>query len=84
MDRNEAMEILRPIIMRQMSGVEPDTVIDEMTFTALGASDLEIAEVFMQLEDGLKMHFSDAEIVGVETVGQVIDLMVKHKQTDVW
>jgi|TARA_B110000444_G_C18724066_1_gene539930 acyl carrier protein len=48
----------------------------------LGADDLDVVDIFMQIEEALGITIPEEETFDVQTVQQVLDLVEKHNVED--
>ncbi len=78
MNREEALERVRAILVEQL-GVDEEQVTEDASFQGdLDADSLDLVELIMELEDqfGLKISDEDAQKIG--TVGQAVDYVTSH------
>jgi len=78
MNREEALERIRAILVEQL-GVDEEQVVESASFQGdLDADSLDLVELIMELEDqfGLKISDEDAQKIG--TVGQAVDYVTSH------
>jgi acyl carrier protein len=78
MNREDALERVRAILVEQL-GVDEEQVTEDASFQGdLDADSLDLVELIMELEDqfGLKISDEDAQKIG--TVGQAVDYVTSH------
>ena len=78
MNREEALERVRGILVEQL-GVDEEQVTEDASFQAdLDADSLDLVELIMELEDQFGLKISDEDAQQIATVGQVVDYVVSH------
>ena len=78
MNREEALERVRGILVEQL-GVDEEQVTEDASFQAdLDADSLDLVELIMELEDQFGLKISDEDAQQIATVGQPVDYVVSH------
>ena len=78
MNREEALERVRGILVEQL-GVDEEQVTEDASFQAdLDADSLDLVELIMELEDQFGLKISDEDAQQIVTVGQAVDYVVSH------
>ena len=73
MNRQEAFERVKEILVDQL-GVSEDQVTEEASFQGdLDADSLDLVELIMELEDQFGLKISDEDAQRIATVGQAVD-----------
>ena len=76
MSTDEILEKLKAIAVEVLK-VDPDKVVPEARFKEdLEADSLDLVEFTMACEEAFEITIEESELTGIETVGQVIDLIV--------
>jgi acyl carrier protein len=78
MNREEALERVRGILVEQL-GVDAEQVTEDASFQGdLDADSLDLVELIMELEDQFGLKISDEDAQQISTVGQAVDYVVSH------
>ena len=78
MNREEALERVRAILVEQL-GVDEEQVTEDASFQGdLDADSLDLVELIMELEDQFGLKISDEDAQKISTVGQAVDYVVSH------
>ena len=78
MNREEALERVRGILVEQL-GVDEEQVTEDASFQAdLDADSLDLVELIMELEDQFGLKISDEDAQQIATVGQAVDYVGSH------
>jgi acyl carrier protein len=78
MNREEALERVRGILVEQL-GVDEEQVTEDASFQGdLDADSLDLVELIMELEDQFGLKISDEDAQQISTVGQAVDYVVSH------
>ena len=78
MNREEALERVRGILVEQL-GVDEEQVTEDASFQGdLDADSLDLVELIMELEDQFGLKISDEDAQKIATVGQAVDYVVTH------
>jgi acyl carrier protein len=78
MNREEALERVRGILVEQL-GVDEEQVTEDASFQGdLDADSLDLVELIMELEDQFGLKISDEDAQQISTVGQAVDYVVAH------
>jgi acyl carrier protein len=78
MNREEALERVRGILVEQL-GVDEEQVTEDASFQGdLDADSLDLVELIMELEDQFGLKISDEDAQQIATVGQAVDDVVSH------
>jgi acyl carrier protein len=78
MNREEALERVRAILVEQL-GVDEEQVTEDASFQGdLDADSLDLVELIMELEDQFGLKISDEDAQKISTVGQAIDYVTAH------
>ncbi|HYX87346.1 MAG TPA: acyl carrier protein [Gaiellales bacterium] len=78
MNREEALERVRGILVEQL-GVDEEQVTEDASFQGdLDADSLDLVELIMELEDQFGLKISDEDAQQIVTVGQAVDYVVAH------
>ncbi|MEP6640361.1 MAG: acyl carrier protein [Gaiellales bacterium] len=78
MNREEALERVRSILVEQL-GVDEEQVTDDASFQGdLDADSLDLVELIMELEDQFGLKISDEDAQKIATVGEAVDYVVAH------
>ena len=78
MNRDEALERVRGILVEQL-GVDEEQVTEDASFQGdLDADSLDLVELIMELEDQFGLKISDEDAQQISTVGQAVDYVVSH------
>ena len=78
MNREEALERVRGILVEQL-GVDEEQVTEDASFQSdLDADSLDLVELIMELEDQFGLKISDEDAQQISTVGQAVDYVVSH------
>jgi len=59
-------------------GAEPDDITPDATFEALAIDSLDLAELSQIVEDEFGVRLTSADVAGVKTVGEAIDLIASR------
>ena len=77
-NREEALERVRGILVEQL-GVDEEQVTDDASFQGdLDADSLDLVELIMELEDQFGLKISDEDAQKITTVGEAVDYVVTH------
>ena len=77
-NREEALERVRSILVEQL-GVDEEQVTDDASFQGdLDADSLDLVELIMELEDQFGLKISDEDAQKIATVGEAVDYVVTH------
>ncbi|HEU0193749.1 MAG TPA: acyl carrier protein [Gaiellales bacterium] len=78
MNREEALERVRAILVEQL-GVDEEQVTEDASFQGdLDADSLDLVELIMELEDQFGLKISDEDAQKISTVGQAVDYVTSH------
>ena len=78
MNREEALERVRSILVEQL-GVDEEQVTEDASFQGdLDADSLDLVELIMELEEQFGLKISDEDAQQIATVGQAVDYVVSH------
>ena len=78
MNREEALERVRGILVEQL-GVDEEQVPEDASFQGdLDADSLDLVELIMELEDQFGLKISDEDAQQIATVGQAVEYVVSH------
>ena len=78
MNREEALERVRGILVEQL-GVDEEQVTEDASFQAdLDADSLDLVELIMELKDQFGLKISDEDAQQIATVGQAVEYVVSH------
>jgi acyl carrier protein len=78
MNREEALERVRGILVEQL-GVDEEQVTEDASFQGdLDADSLDLVELIMELEDQFGLKISDEDAQQIATVGQAVEYVVSH------
>src|SRR6476659_7135156 len=84
MNREEALERVRGILVEQL-GVDEEQVTEDASFQAdLDADSLDLVELIMELEDQFGLKISDEDAQKIETVGQAVDYVTTDGSSIRW
>jgi acyl carrier protein len=72
--RTETAERVRAIIANALMR-QADEIGEEMTLADLNADSLDRVEITMDCEEAFLLEISDAEAEGIQTVGNLVDLI---------
>ena len=79
MNREEALERVRAILVEQL-GVDEEQVTEDASFQGdLDADSLDLVELIMELEDQFGIKITDDEAQRLGTVGQAVDFVLAHQ-----
>ena len=77
-NREEALERVRGILVEQL-GVDEEQVTDDASFQGdLDADSLDLVELIMELEDQFGLKISDEDAQKIATVGEAVDYVTTH------
>jgi acyl carrier protein len=77
-NREEALERVRSILVEQL-GVDEEQVTDDASFQGdLDADSLDLVELIMELEDQFGLKISDEDAQKIATVGEAVDYVTTH------
>jgi len=77
-NREEALERVRSILVEQL-GVDEEQVTDDASFQGdLDADSLDLVELIMELEDQFGLKISDEDAQKIATVGEAGDYVTTH------
>ena len=77
-NREEALERVRSILVEQL-GVDEEQVTDDASFQGdLDADSLDLVELIMELEEQFGLKISDEDAQKIATVGEAVDYVVAH------
>ncbi len=77
---DDIQQKVKDIIVEQL-GVDAEQVKPEASFVNdLGADSLDTVELVMALEEAVDMEIPDEEAEKIQTVGQAVDYINKHKK----
>ncbi len=77
---DDIQQKVKDIIVEQL-GVDAEQVKPEASFVNdLGADSLDTVELVMALEEAFDMEIPDEEAEKIQTVGQAVDYINKHKK----
>ena len=74
MTGEEIQESVRTTLIEEFK-VDPDAISPEATFKRMGLDSLDMVSMAMSLEDRLGVELPDEELVGIESLGQALDLL---------
>ena len=78
MSREEVQDQLAQILVRQL-GIDAEQVKPEASLAEdLKADSLDFVELIMELEDEFGVKISDEDALGIKTVGQAVDYVMKN------
>ena len=78
MSREEVQDQLAQILVRQL-GIDAEQVKPEASLADdLKADSLDFVELIMELEDEFGVKISDEDALGIKTVGQAVDYVMKN------
>ncbi|HEX5248714.1 MAG TPA: acyl carrier protein [Gaiellales bacterium] len=78
MNREEALERVRSILVEQL-GVDEEQVTEDASFQGdLDADSLDLVELIMELEDQFGLKISDEDAQKIATVGEAVDYVTTH------
>ena len=78
MNREEALERVRGILVEQL-GVDEEQVTEDASFQGdLDADSLDLVELIMELEDQFGLKISDEDAQKIATVGEAVDYVTTH------
>ncbi|HEX5559073.1 MAG TPA: acyl carrier protein [Gaiellales bacterium] len=78
MNREEALERVRGILVEQL-GVDEEQVTEDASFQGdLDADSLDLVELIMELEDQFGLKISDEDAQKIATVGEAVDYVTSH------
>jgi acyl carrier protein len=76
--REEVQDQLAQILVRQL-GIDAEQVKPEASLADdLKADSLDFVELIMELEDEFGVKISDEDALGIKTVGQAVDYVMKN------
>jgi len=76
--REEVQDQLAQILVRQL-GIDAEQVKPEASLAEdLKADSLDFVELIMELEDEFGVKISDEDALGIKTVGQAVDYVMKN------
>lgn len=78
MDREEVKERVVKVIKRRVLDWYEGEITEDMSFRDMGCDSLDTIEVTVDIEKEFFISPRDAEWADTRTVGQCIDLVVKH------
>jgi acyl carrier protein len=77
-NREEALERVRGILVEQL-GVDEEQVTEDASFQGdLDADSLDLVELIMELEDQFGLKISDEDAQKIATVGEAVDYVTTH------
>lgn len=80
MDRDQAFEQVKEIIVKQL-GVAADDVKDEASFSEdLNADSLDLVELIMSMEDEFGVKIPDEDAEKILSVGDAVNYVVKNAE----
>ncbi len=69
-------------IISDVTGVETDAIGRRtIFFRDIIMDSLDMMEILMQVEDSLDVHVPEEDLEGKTSVGDLIDYVIKHRQT---
>ena len=78
MDRDKVREMVMKVVEDQLGPFRSE-VTDKSSFDKdLGADSLDKVEMIMELEDRFEISVDDDEIEKLQTIGEVVDFLVKR------
>ncbi len=78
MNREEALERVRAILVEQLD-VDEEQVTEDASFQGdLDADSLDLVELIMELEDQFGLKISDEDAQKIATVGQAVDYVTSN------
>jgi acyl carrier protein len=80
MNRDEAVERVRGILVEQL-GVDEDQVTEDASFQGdLDADSLDLVELIMSLEEEFGMEISDEDAEKIQKVSDAVEFIEEHQQ----
>lgn len=74
------LEVLKKALIDILS-VDVSEIHEDTTFIGdLGADSLDIYQIIMRLEQELSIQFEEADVKGIETVGQAVERIQKMEK----
>ena len=74
MTNEEIQQSVRTTLIEEFK-VDPEAISLENTFKKMGLDSLDMVSMAMSLEDRLGVELPDDELVGIETLGQALELL---------
>ncbi|MBQ3137813.1 MAG: acyl carrier protein [Clostridia bacterium] len=71
----DTFDIICDIIRENMGFDEDVDFTEEMTFGEMELDSLDVVECIMQIEDTLDIRIEDAELQGISTLGELVEIV---------